>query len=155
MMKRFLVLMIGSMFFSNMFVNLFLTFPVTKLVVEGLTGVSIGWDRTDEEKFAGLQKMYNELRSEMEATKGKADEFSGLFSCLVTDNARKAGEERKKSIAYQEEFYRAEFMPLRSEVYQVGLSLKSIRYELNRLTKLLRKKEVITESEWPEWATAF
>ena len=154
-MKRFFYAVALCVFSVNLFVNLFITFPYTKIVVEGVTGISIGWDRTDEERFNGLQKMYNDLQASLEVTKGKAEEISGQFSFLVTDNAEKAGEERKKSIAYHDEFYRNEFMPLRNENYQIGLNLKSIRYELNRLAKLMRKKEVIEESEWNEWATAF
>ncbi len=155
MLKRFSILVVGLVFAVNLFVNLFITFPTTKLVVEGLTGISIGWDQTDEERFDGLQRRFNELHASQEATRGKADEISGQFSFIVRNIAEKAGEERKRNIAYQDEFFRDHFIPLRSEAHQSELSLKSIRYELNRLVKLLRKKEVITEPEWAEWSTAF
>jgi len=154
-MKRVLVFAVGFVFFVNLFVNLFVTFPYTKLVVEGMTGISIGWDQTDEERFDGLRKGYNDLQASMEMTRSKTDEISGQFSFLVSDIAEKAGEERRRNIAYQEEFYRMEFMPLRSEQHQVQLSEKAMRRELVRLVQLLRKKEVISEAEWPEWATSF
>lgn len=154
-MKRLWILAFGFVFFVNLFVNLFVTLPYTKLVVEGVTGVSIGWDQTDEERFDGLKKMYNDLQASMEQTRGKADEISGQFSFIVRNIAEKAGEERRRNIAYQEEFYRMEFMPLRSEHHQVQLSVKALRHELARLVKLLRQEEVITEKTWPEWATAF
>lgn len=147
-MYRIWIWIIAFVFFGNLLVNLLVTFPYTKLVVEGVTGISIGWDRTDEERFEDLRKMYNDLHTSVSETKGKADEISSQFLFLVTDNARKAGEERKRSIAYHDEFYRNEFLPLRQQVHSLSAWMHAARSAYLRLIKTLSDQKPVRMEEF-------
>lgn len=152
--QQIAIICIGAMCFFSLAIHVWDKFSFVRLAIEGVTGWSIGWQKTDSETLVSvkneLAKFQQSYRDEKDSLRQEVE--NSKFATLKY--TEKLNESRRQQINDDDEIWRS-LRQTQQEFLSAKTSIQSIRNECKRLVKHLHKSKAIPDEKWQEWSTAF